>query len=258
MNNKKKILKLALFAGEIMLKNGGETYRATEVMNRICTNCGITHVESFITPTGMSLSIDDGNEYGITYTFQKSILYRDINLDKVSEINTFSRNYNPDEMSLDDAYAFLESIENKKTYSLWVKILFSGISMGGFTAAGGGALNDIICSIFIGMIMILFIDLHGRIEKNSFIKTLMASSVGAILTVICSVFGLCSNIDYVLIGAIYILLPGIAITNAIRDSLSGDLLSGLVRAFEALIISGSMAVGVGIILELFGMAGGKI
>lgn len=253
MESNKKILDLALYAGEIMLKNGGETYRAEDVMSRICKVCGIDKVESFVTPTGMFLSIDDGQEYGYTYTFQKEINCREINLTKVSEINDFSRNFTPDKMTLEEALTKLESIDRKKSYSIPVRTVFAGISTAAFTIANGGMPSDALCAVIIGMIMFLFVEMYSRIEKNDFIRTLIASAIGAFLAIIFSILGLCSSMQYILIGAIYILLPGIAITNAIRDSLSGDLLSGLVRVFEAFIISGSIAVGVGIVLKIFGM-----
>ena len=42
-----------------------------------------------------------------------------------------------------------------------------------------------------------------------------------------------------------IFLPGVAITNAVRDSLAGDLLAGSARAMEAMLIAVSIAAGVG-------------
>ena len=42
-----------------------------------------------------------------------------------------------------------------------------------------------------------------------------------------------------------LLVPGLAITNAIRDTIAGDLVSGLTRAAEAFFIAISIAVGTG-------------
>jgi len=252
MENNKKILDLALYAGEIMLKNGGETYRAEDVMSRICKVCGIEKVESFVTPTAMFLSIDDGKEFGHTYTFQKSIEYREVNLMKVSEINDFSRKFTPNEISLEDAFKMLEGIDRKRSYPVPVKAFFAGFATAAFTVANGGHFTDALCAFFIGTVILTFVEFYSRIEKNDFIRTLIASAIGAFLSILCFRMGLCHSIEYILIGAIYILLPGLAITNAIRDSLSGDFMSGLVRVFEAFIISASIAVGVGIMLNLFG------
>ena len=48
-----------------------------------------------------------------------------------------------------------------------------------------------------------------------------------------------------------LLVPGIAITNAIRDTIAGDLVSGLTRAAEAFFIALSIAVGTGASLSIF-------
>ena len=48
-----------------------------------------------------------------------------------------------------------------------------------------------------------------------------------------------------------LLVPGLAITNAIRDTMSGDLVSGLTRAAEAFLIAISIATGTGAILSFW-------
>ena len=55
-----------------------------------------------------------------------------------------------------------------------------------------------------------------------------------------------------------IFVPGVAITNSIRDFLSGDMLSGVARAVEAFIIAISLAAGAGMILKLWNTLGGAI
>ncbi len=40
-----------------------------------------------------------------------------------------------------------------------------------------------------------------------------------------------------------LLVPGLVITNAIRDTIAGDLLSGLSRTLEAIMIAGAIAIG---------------
>ena len=46
-----------------------------------------------------------------------------------------------------------------------------------------------------------------------------------------------------MIGDIMLLIPGIAMTNAIRDMLMGDTISGLMRLIESILWAGSLAVG---------------
>ena len=46
-------------------------------------------------------------------------------------------------------------------------------------------------------------------------------------------------------------MPGLAITNAIRDTIAGDFLAGLTKAAEAFLIAISIAVGSGAILSFW-------
>ena len=46
---KKDVLRLAIFAGELMLANGAETYRVEDSVVRICKSRGFHHINVFLT-----------------------------------------------------------------------------------------------------------------------------------------------------------------------------------------------------------------
>ena len=52
--------------------------------------------------------------------------------------------------------------------------------------------------------------------------------------------------DTVIISSIMPMVPGVAITNAIRDTLRGDYISGGARALEAFVTAAAVAIGVGV------------
>ncbi len=60
------------------------------------------------------------------------------------------------------------------------------------------------------------------------------------------------NEDIITIGSIMLLVPGIAFTNAIRDILMGDYLSGVSKGMEAFLIAVGIAIGAGTVLALLG------
>ena len=62
----------------------------------------------------------------------------------------------------------------------------------------------------------------------------------------------------IIIGSIMLLVPGLAITNSIRDTLAGDLLSGIARAMESFLIAVAIAAGSGIVLKLWYLLAGGI
>ena len=73
-----------------------------------------------------------------------------------------------------------------------------------------------------------------------------------------SLFHLTVSADTVIIGTIMLLVPGLAITNAVRDSIAGDLISGLARGAEALLIAVAVALGNGAGMMLWIWMGGII
>ena len=63
--------------------------------------------------------------------------------------------------------------------------------------------------------------------------------------VICGLVLLCPflHMDRIMIGDIMLLIPGLMSTNAIRDVLIGDTLSGIIRLIAALLLAAALALG---------------
>jgi hypothetical protein len=62
--------------------------------------------------------------------------------------------------------------------------------------------------------------------------------------------GIVENQQSVITGTLMLLVPGIAITNSLRDIIGGDFISGLSRMIEAILIAASIAIGVGVMMML--------
>ncbi len=65
-----------------------------------------------------------------------------------------------------------------------------------------------------------------------------------------------TDMDIMIISSIMLLVPGLAITNAVRDTVAGDYLSGVARATEAILVAIAIAVGVGFVLSISLRLGG--
>lgn len=81
----------------------------------------------------------------------------------------------------------------------------------------------------------------------------MSEFFGALTVGLCAVIGvrlhLGVNVQNIIIGAVMPPLPGIPIINSMRDIFEGNLLSGIERALESLIILSAIAFGVGLVLR---------
>jgi len=254
----KNVLLLALHAGEILMKNGSEIYRVEDTVTRICKACNIPYVEVFATTTGIFLSIDSGSDDIHPYTVIKRIRGGSIDLEKVSMINEFSRKFTTTDLSIAEGIQILKEIDQSRKYKLPLQMLGAALVASFFTLMLGGGWNDFACSFVIGICgygLALFLE---RLRFNNFVRIFCACGLSALLSLISIYLGLGASLNPIIIGSIMIFLPGVAITNAVRDSLAGDLLAGSARAMEAMLIAVSIAAGVGAVLFLWVSVGGVI
>ncbi len=252
-NNQQKekdIIKLVTLAGQIMLENGAETYRVEDTMERICMANQIKNINTFVTPTGIFVSIETQDE--VHHTTIKRVKHRITNLWKISEVNRISRDFVNNQISIPQALTDLDEINRKLLPTKLQVILAAGCSAGFFGLLLGGSIWDGIIAALCGAI-IKSIDVFSKFSQN--ISILMINLIGgAISSTIAILAATILNLDSIygiIIGAIMPFLPGIAITNAIRDIIYGDLVSGTARGIEATLIATSIATGVGIVLKVW-------
>lgn len=241
---------ISLYAGEIMLENGAETYRVEETMGYILKSLGFPHAESFVIPTGIVLSSDrpeDKNPYSVV----KRVKNRGLNLQKISEVNDFSRKIVDGQITFTEAMAILKGIDKTKDNNKILKGFSASLLAASFSMLLGGTLRDFIpafvTSLFVqGAVL--------NLQKRSFsyfLNNIAGGFVAAFVAMLFFITGWGNSVDKTIIGSIMTLVPGVAITNAIRDAISGDLVSGTARAAEAFLVAVAIASGAGIALRIW-------
>lgn len=254
--NVDKLLNVANFAGRIMLENGAEIYRVEDTINRICTSYGVESSNSFATATGIMSSIYYNEKSTSIVT---RIKQRKVNLDKIHKVNALSRQLTENLITLDELYEALKKINMEKIYPTAIIILFSGITASSFSFIFGGNIKDVISTLIIGAAIKFLTIKFERLSINDFFINYICSAILAFLVILFFTLNIATNVDTVIISSMMLLVPGLSITNAIRDFIAGDLLAGLTKGAEAFLIAISIASGAGTILGLWiNTFGGKI
>lgn len=243
------IVNLAAEAGKIMLQNGGETYRVEQTIGMICHAYNIKDTQSFVSPTAIitSSTSDDGKNS----TIIKRITTRSIDLNKVAMVNDLSRKIQGNPLPFDEFEAELRKIVKYPSYSKILKMLFSGLTTGSFTILFGGGSYDFVVSFFAGMIINRLCGLLARLRVNDFFINIIGGTVAGLIGLSASSLSYLFHEDKIIIGSIMLLVPGLIITNAIRDTIAGDLISGLSRGLEAIVIAGAIAIGTAFSFKLW-------
>ncbi|RHW51090.1 threonine/serine exporter [Bombilactobacillus bombi] len=240
----KKLLNTGILAGKIMMESGSEMYRVQDTLKRIMQKGGLSHPEIFLTPTGIFLSARD-----LDSTKMIEITHSSINLYKVSEVNTLSRQFSADEIDLQELYDGLEKVDSETLdFPLWLKAIAAFLISSTLMILFINRYDwfDFVQAGIVGMIGYLVFYYINNVVKIQFISEFIAAAMIAILAIGLRYFHLIDNLNYLIIGAVMPLVPGVALTNALRDLIAGHLISGVVRmvsgTLSALAIGGGIAV----------------
>lgn len=251
MNNLevKEVLNIALLSGEILLTSGSEIYRVEDTIERICSAYGF-ECESFVTPTGIFVSSWATGNMDESVSLIKRIRNRSINLHNIELINTFSRDLQKATMSYDEAIKILKGIQDAPYFSFMKRLTAAGFTSFAYAILLKGSYIEGLLTACISMLIYSLLEKMNNADLSPYFKNFLCSFVAGLFSVTAGVLIGNLNVDSVIVGSIMILVPGLAITNGIRDALHGDILSSQARVVEALIIVTSIGVGVGIALLL--------
>lgn len=257
MRDINEVLTVIKLISQAIIENGGETSRAEEVCERICKAYNIKNINAFAIPTGIIITVGENDEK----TVMKRIKNRSINFEGLERANDISYKLVRGDIDLKTAREMIMRLVEEKQTGIFKKLLIigaGGLSTGFFTALMGGGIFDFtvafFCGIFIQIISLLF----KRNDLYQFLISMLGGMFSALFAVLAVFIFKEGNMDFIISGAIMLLLPGLAMTSAIRDTMSGNLLAGTSKIGEALLTAVAIAGGVGAVLSVFAALGGNI
>ena len=243
-----QVTKLCLLAGKIIMQSGGETQRVEDTMMRIAAAYGHHNSHSFVTPTGILFAIDGSSHV----TRLVRISNRSNNLTKVALVNDISRKIAANSLTFDESLEQLQHIDKAfLDYPNWLATLAAAIASSCFLYMSGGAWLELPFVFVIGGVGYLcFTLLHDYIKIKFFAEFIAALSIGT-LAVTAVHLGLAARLDTIIIGSVIPLVPGLHITNAVRDLMAGHLVSGLSKGAEAFLTASAIGAGIAAVLSVY-------
>lgn len=240
------VVESCLLAGRLMMESGAETYRAEDTMDRMAVSQELTQSQSFVTPTGIIFS---GNKNLPTRLVR--INARTTDLGKIALVNNVSRKLAYGDITIEEAYSELKQIEEgHETFPFWIKVAAAAIASGAFLLLFGGKLMDMPTALLAGGVGYA---IANRLEVRTRVKFFAEFLAALFVTIIAMLsvsggFGV--ELDKIIIGSVMPLVPGLLITNAIRDLMAGSFVSGLSKGAEAFLTAFAIGAGVALVLSL--------
>ena len=205
--------------------------------------------EVFAIPNCFIISFTDESRHAHTRVRRVPSHGNDVAL--LTELNAFCRAVSADPPPLEEAARQVEELcRSHPTYPVWGILLAYIVGGGAYTLFFGGGLWDALCGGLCGLAIGLSIQLMKHLRANAFIRTLVCGAASALCALLLTRFGPGEHLDLIIIGALMILVPGIAFTNSIRDVMCGDFTSGVSGAVEAMLTAVAIALGTGFVLSL--------
>ncbi len=251
----KELLQITSQIGCMLLEYGAEIYRVEDSIIRIASAYGFNtedkRIEVFAIPTSLIITVNNGNDAPVTQT--RRIMHRETNLDRVDKLNNLSRFICTETPAPHVIFKHLEEIRSRRVYKYPVQIISYMVVGATFALFFGGKLPDAAVAGVVSAIVWLLENFVRKIKPSVFFEGLICAVTAASLAVIASRIGITDGFDKVIIGVSMNLVPGITLTNCMRDFIAGDFLAGMYTLVEALLTAIGLAVGAASAITLFTM-----
>lgn len=238
-----EIIEVCLFAGRLMLQSGAETSRVEDTMRRIAASFGLVDSHSYVTPTVIIFSVERTNSSNFL-----RISDRSTDLDKIAQVNSISREISGGQLSIKEAARQLKQIETTSvSFPFLVQILAAAFVSGSFTIMFQGGWPDYLPALISGGAGFAAMVLLQRVVEIKFFAEAFASFIIGLLALLFITVGVGNELDKIIIGSVMPLVPGLLITNAVRDLMAGHLVSGISKGAEAFLTAFAIGAGIAVV-----------
>lgn len=248
-NADSELIDILLDFGETMLGSGAEIARVEDSLSRMGNSYGAVKTNAFVINSSIELTIrfEDGETVTRTRRIRSS---GSTDFEKLRRLNALSRQCVVNRMPVTQLREAVDEIRETEV-SAWKNYVGSLLAAGSFSIFFGGSILDAVVSGIFGLLICWLQIRFSPLTPNK-VFFLFVSSVlsgAGICLVNMVVPGL--HIDKIIIGDIMLLVPGIAITTAVRDTLIGETIAGITRLADCLVWAAALAAGFMLVISIF-------
>lgn len=252
-NQTYRLLSCGLEILKMLVEAGAEIYRVEESAVKMLTTYGAKHVDVFAITSHIIISIEMPD--GTIKTHTRRISNPTVDIEKIHKLNALMRKICESPTEIAQIEKELAEIRKNKKYPAWLNTLVYGLIAAAFYMFfGGRSVIELISSFGIGLVTGIITLIFSKITLNSFFTKFLCSFTACLISFALKKFSVISSVDYIIIANIMSLIPGIGLTNSLRDLFAGDSISGILRFIEAALLALSIACGYIVTTFIFGGA----
>ncbi len=244
------VLSLAMDIGKSMVRCGAEINRVEETVLRICRAYGMQQTDVFSIVSVIVATTRD--QSGGEVTLSRRIYSYATNFRQLEQLNALSRRLcaSPEEPAA--VRDELEMINRDPMRLHPTACVGYVLAAAAFTVFFGGSWKDALAAAPIAAILWLITSLIRVHGMSKLFVTALSSATAGFLAIAFVKLGLADNAAMIMIGDIMVIIPGLLLIHSVREMLCGDLMSGMLRLLESLILALAIACGFAVPILFFG------
>lgn len=240
MNTENRMLHQLMHVGELLLISGAEIRRVEETISRMGKAYGAKETDVFVITSSIvvTMTFPDGEMLTQTRRIRTS---GGTDFRKIEDLNALSRRCCEEPLTVEKLRAEVHRIRDGGQNSFYL-LCGSILAAGGLTVFFGGNVTDALMAAIVAVCICAMQKWLAPLCMNTVIFNLFCSFLAGLIICVLSWF-LPVHVDKIMIGDIMLLIPGVPFTNAVRNVLIGDTISGLMRLVESILWAGAIACG---------------
>ena len=248
-NADSELIDILLDFGETMLGSGAEIARVEDSLSRMGNSYGAVKTNAFVINSSIELTIrfEDGETVTRTRRIRSS---GSTDFEKLRKLNALSRECVGNRMPVAQLREAVDEIRESGIF-VWKSYLGSLLAAGSFSIFFGGSILDAVISGIFGLLICWLQIRFSPLTPNKvfflFVSSVLSGAGICLVNLI--IPGL--HIDKIIIGDSKLLVPSIAITTAVRDTLIGETIAGITRLADCLVWAAALAAGFMLVISIF-------
>ena len=237
----KEIGAMLLRVGILLLSAGASTHRTRSNVSRISGAFGFT-TEMMITNRAISISISDQNNEHI-FNSVKRIAGHGVNFKVVSGISRMSWRVLQENWELDQINKELDRLASLPHYNRLIILSLVGLAGASFCRLFEGNLVEMLVA-FLATFTGLFVrQLTTGKGLNMLVCVFLAAFTSSLIVAIFWKLHLSATMEHAFTACVLFLIPGVPLINSFSDIIDGNVVNGVVRGVNGLMVAFAIALG---------------
>jgi len=237
----KDAIAFVLALGRALHRYGTPSHRLEEALQVSCDRLGL-RAELFTTPTTIIITFGEPADLR---TAMMRVGGDQLDMDKLEQVDDLADDVAAGTVTPGEGVARLAQIEASRTpFSRPLVTACHGVTAGAMAVFFGGSLPDVAVAAAIGLLLGLLATFAQRSTDQARVFELVGAVIAAIIAGVVSSLWHAITPSLVTIASLIVLLPGMAITTAMIELATRNLIAGTARLMSAVIVLLELVVGV--------------